>query len=134
MITAKHTPLPWVLAPEADKNLFSEEISFEILDAAGFAVAELPVEPILDQWAAKFPGMQHWADGAEDGRTVRQRSEEELRANAAVILAASKMLALLQELEQAFGVDGHNGRFEDGECELIDRTRALIIEAGGVVA
>jgi hypothetical protein len=35
--------------------------------------------------------------------------------------------ALLVEVEAVFGVDGHYGPFEDGECPLIDRVRAHLI-------
>lgn len=42
-----------------------------------------------------------------------------------------ELLAALMEMEAAFGVDGHGGQYEDGECPVIDRARSAIAKVGG---
>jgi len=80
-----HTELPWTLDLYDGYEDGTDPV---ILDADGFPVATVNAYAILDRWMEKFPKMSHWADGADDGRTHRERSRAEYEANAHLIVRA----------------------------------------------
>ena len=85
---AQHTPGEWGFG-ENGKNVFGGDIDIRILDADGYPIAELPYEPILDGYGEKL-GVDHWALHED---ATRERSEEEMEANAHLIAAAPDMLS-----------------------------------------
>lgn len=94
-INAKHTPGPWGL------DTFPEYVNgtdMVVHDKDGFPIATIKASPILNRWEEQFPEMGHWAEGEADGRTVRDRTQEELEANAHLIAAAPDLLAALEEV------------------------------------
>lgn len=89
-MSAQHTSLPWAL--ESIPDLEDGE-NIEIYDSDGFPIARIEGEPIINKWPERFPEMDHWSDGKEDGRTVKERPAAEILANARLISAAPELLA-----------------------------------------
>lgn len=89
-MSATHTSLPWTL--ESIPDLEDGE-NIEIYDIDGFPIAKIEGEPIISNWSKRFPEMDHWSDGKEDGRTVKERPATEILANAHLFLAAPDLLA-----------------------------------------
>lgn len=85
----------WHLPSDASKNCFGDYISVPILDSEDFPVAAISCNPILHNWSEKYPHIEHWADGADDGTTARERKPEEVVQIAALIRAAPEMLNAL---------------------------------------
>lgn len=120
----KHTPGRWRVAEDANENLFGDAISIDILDERDFPIASVEAAPVIHNWPSKFPNMQHWADGAADGRTQIERPRAEVIANACRIAAAPEMLEALQKIPQRYmdDMDIHT----PGAAQLI---RAAIAKA-----
>lgn len=91
-MTTKYTKGPWEIAEDCNENLFGDAISIDILDDRDFPIATVDATPIIHDWPRKFPNMEHWADGANDGRTQIERPYEQVIANARLIAAAPDLL------------------------------------------
>lgn len=96
---SKHTSDPWTL--ESIPDLEDGE-NIEIYDSDGFPIAKIEGEPIINKWSERFPEMDHWSDGKEDGRTVKERPAAEILANARLISAAPELLAALEQIIEEF--------------------------------
>ena len=90
-----HTPGPWGLDMFPD---YVDGTDMEVLDMAWFPIAEVAGRPIINRWHERYPKMNHWAEGADDGRTQVCRSQPELEANARLIAAAPELLEALEKL------------------------------------
>ena len=132
---AKHTLGKWEIAfyDEGEESLVPD---VEILDKDGFPIAELKAEPILNGWPEKFPGMRHWSEGSEDGRTVRKRTREEIEATGYLFFAAPDLLAALKKAvnllrSRRAGASGSNQEFSDLLFEARQKASAAIAKATG---
>lgn len=96
----------WHLPSDASKNCFGDYISVPILDSEDFPVAVISCNPILHNWAEKYPHLEHWADGAEAGITARERKPEEVIQITALIRAAPVMLKALLAAQRALEPTG----------------------------
>lgn len=85
----------WHLPADASKNCFGDYISVSVLDRGDFPVAEISCNPILHNWPEIYPNLEHWAEGVQDGTTMRERSPEEVIQIASLIRAAPEMLKAL---------------------------------------
>lgn len=128
--TAKLAPLPWTVDLGED---CAEPPDAEVLDANGFTVATVEMEPLLNRWNEHFPDMKHWAEGARDGRTQIERPVEQVRAMAHLFKASPKLLAALIWLTNlGCGIGRGGDSPEPGEFEAaINEARAAIAEATG---
>jgi len=102
----KHTPGPWAVDEFPD---YVDGSDMEVLDANHFPIADVRASPIINRWPERFPEMDHWAAGADDGRTQIYRAQDELLANARLIAAAPDMLAALKMLRDADDMDVREG-------------------------
>lgn len=91
----------WHLPSDASKNCFGDYISVPILDREDFPIAVISCNPILHNWAEKYPHIEHWADGADEGLTARERKPEEVLQIAALTRAAPEMIKALLAAQQA---------------------------------
>jgi len=106
---------------------YEEGTDLYVLDSDGFPIATIEASPILHNWHERYPDMPHWADGADDGRTQKFRSEEETIANALLLGAASAMLKALDRVYSELGMRSR----PSPECQ--EEIRAAIAKARGEV-
>ena len=77
----------------------------------------------------RFCASQYAAIGGFDRSDPEQLADALL--NACLVAAAPELLEALEALVNDFGQYGYGGKFEDGECRVIDMARNAIAKAIG---
>lgn len=112
---------------------YEEGADLYVLDSDGFPIATIEASPILHNWHERYPDMPHWADGADDGRTQKFRSDDEVAANAHLLRTAPELLDALIHIEEYWNRDQNDTAMADALWHIIGVAQEAIAKARGEV-
>lgn len=116
-----HTSGNWIIS-----DAYPPTEGMVILDEHGFPIADLSIDPILEGYSEKL-GISHWGNSPD---AQKERSVDEIVANARLIAAAPDLLEALKDLLKEQPSECPTYCFREWELS-IDAARDAIAKAEG---